>query len=474
MNVLTLRKTTLLVFPLLLIALAFGWSEDHQNKIVAFIPGSGELRAHLEEEAISMWQSLAERAGCEFEIIDDPSRGFPPQIRSLPTLVYIHPGGQNVYYGRYDDEGRIKTWIRTGHRRVSDFSTEKRDRVFYQQSGRLHEVAIPKITPLTGKYPDLSEKAQYDQLLSSIADNMYESFLGDDVPIEQTDRKVFFDVHPYLSETGDWYVSLAIFSPFDCIQAVRTTGSNPIKGSYQQVITWTADWLEENWSDWRTGLNGDDYLPVEASAAIAGWEELGLTVEGSNSQMVSLIPATVNNWQSGAYPLSHQAYSYPELVFQFQSPLDGYAGALDSISGVFNWPSPPSLLGASGSFSVPVVAVNMGNEGLNLKVWEKYLKEKKYHELTLTLDPIETPVSLAEGNPVMTTLTGMMNILGKDRPVEILAEFRPVLTPDDLPALLVELQFDLDISQWKIDGPDGPEPANHTMEFSGSMLFTQF
>ena len=473
MNLTIMRKTALLVFPFVLIALVFGCTDDQHNKVVAFNPTSGELRAHLEVDIIPMWERLAEGAGCQFEILDDPERGIPAEIRSLPTLVYVHPGGQNVYYGRYDDEGRIKTWIRTGHRRVSDFSTDQRELAFSLQSGRMLEVAIPKITQLEGKTPTPEEKEQYTLLLESIADNMYELGLRNEVSIAQTDRKVFFDVYPYLSETGEWFLSLAIFSPFDCINAVRATDSYPIQGSYQQVVSASADWFEENWKEWKRGLNGDDYQPVAASATPSSWEELGLTVEGSGSQMVSLIPSPVNNWNSGSYPLAHKTYSYPELVFQFQSPLDGYAGALDSISGDFVWPTPPSLQGATGTFTVPVLAVNMGNEGLNMKVWEKYLKEKKYHEMRLELDPIEASASLAEGNPVMTTITGMMTILGKDRPVEILAEFRPVLTPDQQPALLVELQFDLDISQWKIEGPDGPDPASHTMEFAGTMLFTQ-
>lgn len=460
--------------PLLLfLILLTGKKPETSDQLVVFVPDqTSDFYQSLEETAFPVWQQLAEGADLDFRLVSVPTEGTPSEIKQLPTLVFQHETGRNFYYGRYLDKGRIATWLRTGKRRVSDLRTDTKKDLFTVTSGKLIEAVIIKITELEGTQPQEYRQEEFrEEVMNRMATSMNSLSRADSVSLLQTDRKVFFDMYPYRSDQGDWYISLAIFSPFDCIDPVYTTGASPITGTFEEAIAKAGQTLEQAWLTWKTtDLAGDAYRPVNESATVQTWEELGLGINDSIGTQAGSMPANPEGWEAGRYQLSHEPGEQPEMVFQFMSPLDGYAGALDSMSGYIEWPSPPQLQGLSGSFEVPVRAVNMGNTGLNIKVWDKYLKEKRHPQLTLTLPPCIESREVADTEPLLVSIPGIMNILGKERPVSVRAEFSPVIGPSQREALQVELQFGLDISDWNINGPDGPDPANHTMQFYGTIF----
>lgn len=473
MTNLILRRGAMFAPLLLFLLFVPGQKPQSSDQLIVFVPSQdSDLYQRVASQAIPLWTSLAEDAGLDVRLIETTLEGAPDEVKQLPTLVFQHQAGRNFYYGRYLDEGRIATWLRTGKRRVSQLSTDQKTDLFVAESGRLTEAAIIKVTEITGAVPDTYNPDLFrEQVMSQMAQSMTVLTRSDAASLLQTDRKVFFDIYPYQDKLGMWSVSLAIFSPFDCIHPVYTTDTEPISGSFEEAFSKAGRQLEEAWISWKeSDSDGDAYEAVTSTTRILSWEELGLGISGSIANLVRSIPANPAGWRAGRYELSHSSGEEPELVFQFASPLDGYAGAIDSMAGYLNWPSPPQLQGISGSFDVPVRAVNMGNTGLNLKVWDKYLKEKKHPKLSLDLPPFQETKTISDTEPLVVTLPGMMTINGKARPVSVNAEFMPVMAPSLREALQVDLQFGLDISDWKIDGPDGPEPANHTMQFYGTIF----
>lgn len=460
--------------PLLLFLLLLpGKKPEVFNQLIVYVPAQeSDFYQSLQATAFPIWEQLAEEAGVDIRLIDAQTEGAPAEIKQFPTLVFQHETGRNFYYGRYLDEGRIATWLRTGKRRTSDLQTDVKADLFTATSGRLTEAAIIKITEVSGSQPDEYDPEIFrEKVMNQLDKGMKTLSRVDSISLLQTDRKVFFDLYPYRTSSGDWYISLAIFSPFDCIHPVFETTESPLAGTFEEAFSKAAVVLERAWASWKnTDVAGDAYRPIDESNSITSWQELGLGLSDSVRSQPGSIPASPIGWEPGRYQLSHETREKPEIVFQFMSPLDGYAGALDSIKGGIEWPSPPQLKGVTGSFEVPVRAVNMGNEGLNLKVWEKYLKEKRHPKLRLRLPPFSETREVSDSEPLRVSIPGSMTILGKDHPVTIKAEFSPVIAPSQRKALRVDLEFGLDISDWKIEGPDGPDPANHMMQFYGTMF----
>ena len=84
------------------------------------------------------------------------------------------------------------------------------------------------------------------------------------------------------------------------------------------------------------------------------------------------------------------------------------------------------------------------------------------------LDPVEAAdVALSPGAPTPFTVTGRFELMGVTVPLSVNAQAEPALDEDGSPWLDVRARFVLRLgAAFGLKGPDGPDPANDTLEFA--------
>jgi len=76
-------------------------------------------------------------------------------------------------------------------------------------------------------------------------------------------------------------------------------------------------------------------------------------------------------------------------------------------------------------------------------------------------------VPLTPGIPTPFSATGRLEMLGVSMPLSVAAQAEPALSEDGSPWLDVRARFVLRIgATFSLTGPDGPSPANDTLEFA--------
>jgi hypothetical protein len=95
------------------------------------------------------------------------------------------------------------------------------------------------------------------------------------------------------------------------------------------------------------------------------------------------------------------------------------------------------------------------------------LKVDGYPSARFVLDPVEAAdVPLVPGVPTPFTATGRLEMLGVTVPLSVNAQAEPGQAEDGTVRLDVRAKFRLRIgAPFGLKGPDGPAPANDTLEF---------
>jgi polyisoprenoid-binding protein YceI len=337
--------------------------------------------------------------------------------------------------------------------------------------GRTVVIAPIKITPLSGVLPGrYDEHAFVERARRAIISGFARFRLEHKTAGGPSDRAFYMDFHPYRDASGKLFVSTAIYSGFNCVEPVFRGFDEPVTGDWtapDDVFARAAKMLEDRVAQLSVSSEvGDAYDPVPADAPLRSWEALGLALPKA--------PA-------GAPPAPHAALALPtrlvvedagpndrpRLQFRFAPPLDSYNGEVRVVSGTITLGAQSRLRGASGTLEAATASVTMGNKTLDAELKSTMLKVDAFPTARFVLDPVEAADKpLTAGAPTPFTATGRLEMLGVSVPLAVDAQAEPGLAEDGTPRLDVRAKFRVRIgAAFGLKGPDGPSPANDTLEF---------
>ena len=400
--------------------------------------------------------------------------GLPEDITTSPVIVYQNALGRSLYAGRYVSFSTIKNFIRTSKLMPQRKVELCKEDILTASLGRSTILAPLKLTPLEGAVPKDWDQDQFEQSAKQAIEKGMKSFsIQQRRCIEKSDRQFYMDVYPYRSEEGVLYLSLALFSQFNCITPIYTTDSAPLYGSLE-----IADALfesvgkrfeEELLRQVELSKIGDAFNPIPTETPVKTWEELGFLLPERSGPALDL-----SKTENMEIPESWTFYralepDLPVLQFHFMEPLDRYAGEVKKVKGTLEFNTDRQL--DAGSFEVETQSLTMGAADFDAKILKKYIKAYKYPLSSFEFEGLKDITALEWGTPTQVRVPGKFRLMKYKKPLMIEAQLTPILDENGKALLEVRASFELNITDdFNIDGPDGPDPARKMMVFNTNFL----
>ncbi len=392
--------------------------------------------------------------------------GLPEEITATPAFVFQSPKGRAVYGGRHNDLEAVKRFVRLSQASPRKAVADERINVLTYQLGRRRFIVPVKFTPPSGvdapkEWPEDLKQQFLTELSSSTQLQVHTS-----VSLQPQDRRFYLDVHAYRQEDGNYQLTYAWFSQFNCHTPVATNYGKPeVVGPTRKAAHLLTNRIHLDLLEMMKPEKG--FLPtaLPAYTPVKSWTELGwlLTEEVAAAQQVDQFAAPVA--VDGSYRAVITKSDAPGLFFSFPSPLDRYSGEVAELNAEFNFSNAGKLV--SGRVELPVASISTGSGSLDTYVLGDILKSEKYPTAGLVFGPTPVPGDWLTDRPLALMLEGELNIRGKTHPVVINATFVP--SPDG--SLATTASFTLDFKKvFGSDGPDGPEAIRRQLDFSANLI----
>lgn len=400
--------------------------------------------------------------------------GLPENITTSPVILYQNALGRALYAGRYTAFSTIKNFIRTSKLMPQKKVELCKENILTSTLGRSTILAPFKLTPLEGAVPKEWDQSAFEQSAKqAIAKGMKRFSIQNRACIEKSDRQFYMDVYPYRTKDGVLYLSLALFSQFNCITPIYTTESAPLYGSLEMMDALFESvgkrFEEELFRQIELSKIGDAFNPVPAETPMQTWEELGFPLPERSGSTMDLsktanqeIPETWTFYQALEPDL-------PVLQFHFMEPLDRYAGEVKNVKGTLQFNTNKQL--ERGGFEVETQSLTMGSVDFDAKILKKYIKAYKYPDSSFEFDALKNVAALEWGTPTQVRVSGKFRLMKYTKPLVIEAQLTPILDENGKALLEVRASFELNITDnFNITGPDGPDPARKMMVFNTNFL----
>lgn len=457
------RYTLSLTVITLISQLAFG----QNGTVVAFVnPDAMVDRAFLEEN----WPVIKEMAS-DYELdvkLIESEGGLPDEVRITPQLVFQNKYGRSFYVGRYSEYDRLKIFLRSVRSGAKQVAQNTKKDILVKTEGR-SRITIPlKVTELTGSAPTGVDAEKLISAFTNSFNGGFDQFVKMDINFEPTDRAFYVDLHPYVSQDIQLYVSYEIYSQFNCVIPVITRMSEPVVTSldnYEQSFKNLGNEIEQMILQYTRSATNGDGLSAVSNENSKSWEELGLRLEDVKTANRYVKIQKLNpSWSD---PKALDAFT-PLLQFNFQAPLDSYAGEATELEGRMNWKG--NLL--SGEFFIPTNSITMGEETYDENVHKKYIKIKKFPRATIVFNNQSVkPEELINEPSLIYQLEGILDFMGKSQKIKIRTSFEPFVDQSGQNKLIVFAQFETNIYEtFKVKGPDGPQNAKENMSFQAQFI----
>lgn len=448
--------------------------DPRTGELIVFTqPDDTPRHQHFLDTDLPQIRDVSAKAHVPVRVIDVTEEGAPPEIKTTPVLVYQNFQGRSIFQGRYASGPAVRNFLRTARAVPQGGEKEVKDSIYRRVDGRAQVMVRPKLTELAGVVPDDFDAREFAiQMDAGVSMGLsdYGYFRMGDVTVERSDRVFYYDFYPYRSDDGKLFVSLALFSPFNCIEPVFTRFDEPVSGPWEeraQVFAEAARVLEEAAREVMAGSElGDGFATIADSVATVSWADLGLTLP-ERPQGTSAVAADVELGTQWVLPPAQEGDA-PRVQFHFAAPLDRYAGEASEVSGEFvlgETEDGPSLDGMDGWVEVRTGSVTMGLPALDAAVHGKMLKVETYPTARFELSSMTAePAVLRFGTSSQAVAQGTFSLLKVDIPLDVRAQIEPVVGDDGQPRLWVRAQAQLRIGEaFGLEGPDGPSPARDTV-----------
>ncbi|MEL7219821.1 MAG: YceI family protein [Bacteroidota bacterium] len=420
---------------------------------------------HFLENSLPQIKEWAEQENIEL-LEMDIQQGVPATITATPAVVFVNQSGNAIYASRYAELGTIKNFVRTSRvRPQNQIPLCDEDVLSWEQGrGRIH--AKIKQTVLSGtKSTHWEDDAWQAKINTALQQGMNNFAMTDGSCLARTDRAFYCDIHPYLAEDGQLYLSLELFSMFNCIRSVYQTGDTPLVGKMEECEALFVQagqvFQAQIIQVIQQSEIGDAWTPLPEDTPVKSWEALGFSVTALD-EAVTIFP---DDFQLSTQWESPQAAipGVPSLFFRFMEPLDRYAGEVPNFEGELSLHPNGSL--RSGNFTAKLKSLTMGMAELDDKVKRKYIYTKRFPEASFEFNlPVGTSLEAGQVNRI--PVEGTFRFMKQEQEMRLQAELTPQLDDNGQQELYVHAQFDLNITDdYGIKGPDGPEKASKTMVF---------
>ncbi len=451
-------------------------ADPSTEELIIFIQQNNTLVSQaFQQNILPEIQKMALDLQIPVKIVPVTPEGVPPEIKITPLIVYQNHLGRSIYQGRTTTLDRIRTFIRT-----SRFIPQGKEPLIRKQTpvwemGRSRIWAPVKVTSITGTRPQ-----GYQDFKQEALDNIRKGFqhfqFMNPVSLERADRGFYMDFYPWVSSDNTLYLSFAVFSQFHCKEPVFHSRDNPLTGSWENRgdLFQKAARLMENIvrEKIRDGQAGDGFDPVANSIPVTGWDDIGLSLPPAPEKRTA---KKVNSKVPLSWVLLPAKTDQPSMVlFRFPAPLDNYSGEATRGMGEFQLPVNRNPAAASGYVEIDPTSVTMGQPDLDKVIQSSImLNTKQYPASRFTILSGEGETQkITYGGLFPVVFQGNLEIKGKTVPLHVAMEIEPILNDDGEPLLILKGSFNIDLNNFQIPGPDGPEESNHILLFDVNFRLT--
>ena len=415
---------------------------------------------------------IAEETDCEF-ILRNAAKGVPEGITTTPAIIYQNYLGRSLYAARYAELNTIKNFIRTARAVPQKEGLLPKENILFYKEGRAQIVAPIKITDLAGASPKgFDQEAFKSKAIEAISESMTDFRRVEKMDLMRSDRQFYMDFHPYVQEDGKLYLSLALFSQFNCIIPVFRQFETPLIGEMEDFSCLFEKGAKILQKEILNQLNnskiGDAYAPIPVNIAMPTWGDLNLSLPLKTETTVELnqdLSLRTGDWNAAGV-IDNQT---PLIQFRFAEPLERYAGEVQKMSGKMTIDTNGKI--TAGDFIVPVKSLTMGIESFDAKIFKSYLKAGRFPNASFTFQDIGSHEALAFGQTTQVTINGLFKLKNKKKIIPVRAQITPIADANGNARLSVNASFQLNITDdFGIEGPDGPSPNRKLMEFTMNFL----
>jgi polyisoprenoid-binding protein YceI len=444
-------------------------AEPATEELIIFIQQNNTpVSQTFQQNILPEIQKMAQDLQIPVKIIPVTPAGVPSEVKITPLIVYQNHFGRSIYQGRTTTLNRIRTFIRTSRFIPQGKEPLVREQTPVWKMGRSRIWAPVKITPVTGTRPHgyLDEDFRQEAL-----DNIQKGFqhfqFMDPVSLERADRGFYMDFYPWVSPDNTLYLSFAVFSQFHCKEPVFHSRDNPLTGPWEDrgdLFQKAARLMETVvWEKVRDGQAGDGFDSVAGSIPIAGWDDIGLSLPPAPEKHTA---KKVNSEVPLSWVLLPPEKDQPSMVlFRFPAPLDNYSGEATRGMGEFQLPVNRNPAETTGYVEIDPKSVTMGQPDLDKVIQSSIMLNTKQYPVsrfTILSGEGETQ-KITFGGLFPVVFHGNLEIKGKTIPLQAVMEIEPVLNDNGEPLLILKGNFTIDLNDFQIPGPDGPEESNHIL-----------
>ncbi len=396
------------------------------------------------------------------------SGGLPEGITATPAFVFQSPAGRAVYGGRHDDLSALQRFVRLSQASPKKTAVELRADLLVLHRGRQTIVLPLKLTPPTGvaapeALPALLVTSLREALTAATGFTQAAS-----VELNAQDRRLYLDVHAYRTATGDYQMTYALFSQFDCHTPMFTSFGHPVTVSATgQGTAALASAIAQDLGQLLDPQKGFVPAHLRAVVAVRSWEDLGWNLDQAvlANQEVTFFATPVA--VDGTYRAALRTEDAPGLFFSFPAPLDRYAGEVREMEVEFTFSNAGRTV--AGRVALPVASIATSSGSLDTYVLGDILKSKKYPTASLVFGATPVKGDWRTGQTLAMTIPATLMMRGKAHPVVIKAAF----TPGASGTLAAAADFSIHFSKFfGMDAPDGPEAIRNQLDFTARFTAT--
>ncbi len=435
----------------------------------------------FQEAILPRIRELAEEMGVSVAGLDS-TKGSPQEIAVTPLIVYQNHRGRSGYQGRTTTLDRIRNFIRTSRFIPQGEAALLRKNIPVWKYGRSRIWAPIKVSPVTGVLPEDHDNAAFQREARRAIEKGFLNFrTRKEAKLGRADRGFYMDFYPWRAEDGTLFLSLALYSMFDCKEPVYKTEDAPLVGPWKdrkRLFSEAAARMEEMVQNQITDAeSGDGFDPVAESVPEAEWAALGYPLPPAPAQADMAVPVNAEiplQWVLKAPDSEASASNSPPMVqFRFAPPLDHYRGEVTKGSGELAFPDNRLSDGMAGHIEMDPKTVTMGVPDLDKALQGSvFLHTKEYPVSRFVIRSAGgdgQPIAYGRLSPA--SVTGDFTLRGNTLPLTATAEMEPIINRDGEPRLLVRARFQITVTEFEVEGADGPSPANETMLFNTVLTF---
>ena len=464
----------LLLFPA--IPQDSGAAPKSEQLIVFVQPGKSPVDDAFVGNSLPEIKKLAESMGVDVHVVN-ATRGSPEAVAVTPLMVFQNHRGRSIYQGRTTTPARIRNFIRTSRFVPQGEELNRRQSIPVWSRGRSRIWSPLKVSAVTGSQPEnYREESFIKDALTQIEAGFKKFEVLELVELGRADRGFYMDFYPWLGRDNTLFVSLALFSQFDCKEPVFTEKIIGPWSRRAELFRKAAVRMEDAVARIVADPDsGDSFDPVDRAVPMKDWQQIGFALppapklQASQKQFSATVP---QKWA-----LTPPGPDDPPMIlFRFPAPLDNYAGEVKSGRGEVVLSDDRKVEGTQGFVEIDTrSAINMGDARLNEAIrGSMMLYTKKFPFATFKVEKVSgdgRPISYGRLSPAV--VEGVFELKGKSIPLTSMAEIEPILGEDGKPRLLIYGNFKIDLRTFDIEGADGPAPARHTLLFNLNLILQE-